>query len=74
MPRISRDTDIYPISLRELEVVRVEDVTPGMRRVTFGGPGLHAHTRDGVAVPALVSDGFDDDIRIIFPDRNLKFI
>jgi NADPH-dependent ferric siderophore reductase len=68
VPRISRDTDIYPISLRELEVVRVEDVTPGMRRVTFGGPGLHAHTRDGVAVPALVSDGFDDDIRIIFPD------
>jgi NADPH-dependent ferric siderophore reductase len=68
VPRISRDTDIYPISLRELEVVRVADVTPGMRRVTFGGPGLHAHTRDGVAVPALVSDGFDDDIRIIFPD------
>jgi NADPH-dependent ferric siderophore reductase len=68
VPRISRDTDIYPISLRELEVVRVADVTPGMRRVIFGGPGLHAHTRDGVAVPDLVSDGFDDDIRIIFPD------
>ena len=34
MPRISRDTDIYPISLRELEVLRVEDITPAMRRVT----------------------------------------
>lgn len=68
MPRISRDTDIYPISLRELEVLRVEDITPAMRRVTFGGAGLLAHTRDGEPVPALVSDGFDDDVRLILPD------
>ncbi|WP_297008021.1 siderophore-interacting protein [uncultured Corynebacterium sp.] len=68
MPRISRDTDIYPISLRELEVLRVEDLTPAMRRITFGGSGLLAHTRDGEPVPALVSDGFDDDVRLILPD------
>jgi len=68
VPRISRDTDIYPISLRELEVLRVEDVTPSMRRITFGGPGLLTHIRDGEEVPALVSDGFDDDVRLILPD------
>lgn len=68
MPRISRDTDIYPITMRELEVLGVEDITPGMRRVTFGGEGLLAHERDGEQVPAIVSDGFDDDMRIIFPD------
>lgn len=67
MPRISRDTDIYPITMRELEVLRIEDVTPGMRRVVFGGAGLQAHTRDGEEVPAIVSDGFDDDMRMIFP-------
>lgn len=68
MPRISRDADIYPITMRELEVLRVEDITPGMRRIVFGGAGLKAHTRDGGDVPAIVSDGFDDDMRMIFPD------
>lgn len=68
MPRISRDTDIYPISLRELEVLHVEDLTPSMRRMTFGGPGLVAHRRDGEEVPPLISDGFDDDVRLILPD------
>ncbi|MCJ7858896.1 SIP domain-containing protein [Corynebacterium kalidii] len=67
MPRISRDTDIYPITMRELEVLRIEDVTPGMRRVVFGGEGLREHLRDGEQVPAIVSDGFDDDMRMIFP-------
>lgn len=67
MPRISRDTDIYPITMRELEVLGVEDVSPNMRRIVFGGEGLHAHERDGETVPAIVSDGFDDDMRMIFP-------
>ncbi|HIW91075.1 MAG TPA: siderophore-interacting protein [Candidatus Corynebacterium avicola] len=67
MPRISRDADVYPITMRELEVLRVEDVTPGMRRVVFGGAGLLPHTRDGEDIPGIVSDGFDDDMRIIFP-------
>ncbi|MBI8999485.1 siderophore-interacting protein [Corynebacterium sp. CCM 9185] len=68
MARSSRHHDIYPISIRELEVIRTEDVTPGMRRVVLGGPGLRSHVRDGHDVPAFISDGFDDDVRIIFPD------
>lgn len=67
VPRISRDTDIYPITMRELEVLGVEDVSPNMRRIVFGGEGLRAHERDGETVPAIVSDGFDDDMRMIFP-------
>ena len=35
MKRNSRHHDIYPISLREITVSRVEDITPGMRRITF---------------------------------------
>ncbi len=53
--------------MRELEVLRVEDVSPGMRRVVFGGAGLLPHTRDGEDIPGIVSDGFDDDMRVIFP-------
>lgn len=67
MPRISRDTDIYPITMRELDVLSVEDITPGMRRIVFGGAGLREHRRDGEDIPAIVSDGFDDDMRMIFP-------
>jgi NADPH-dependent ferric siderophore reductase len=67
VPRISRDADVYPITMRELEVLRVDDITPGMRRVIFGGSGLLPHTRDGEQIPGIVSDGFDDDMRIIFP-------
>lgn len=67
MARTSRHGDVHPISLRELEVLRIEDITPGMRRIIFGGPGLGTHEIDGVEMPALVSDGFDDDMRLIFP-------
>lgn len=68
MARNSRTHDIYPISLRELEVLRVEDISPNMRRIILGGPDLGVHVRDGFEVPELHSDGFDDDIRMIFPD------
>ena len=68
MARSSRPHDIHPISIRELEVIRSEDLTPGMRRVVLGGPGLRAHIRDGHEMPEFISDGFDDDVRIIFPD------
>ncbi|MCX7444949.1 siderophore-interacting protein [Corynebacterium sp. P7003] len=68
MARSSRSRDIHPISVRELEVLRIEDVTPGMRRVILGGPGLRRHIRDGCEMPDFTSDGFDDDVRIIFPD------
>lgn len=68
MGKNSRDRDIYPISVRELEVVEVEQINSGMRRVVFGGEQLAAHAYAGFEVPGLVSDGFDDDVRLIFPD------
>jgi NADPH-dependent ferric siderophore reductase len=53
--------------LRELEVHRVTEVTPGMRRVTLTGAQLDTFTNaDGIAEPAFASTGFDDDIRLLF--------
>ncbi|PRQ10964.1 siderophore-interacting protein [Corynebacterium sp. 13CS0277] len=66
--RTSRTMDIFPISLRDLEVVRVDDITPLLRRVVFAGPQLAGYDYEGYAVPPLVSAGFDDDVRIVFPD------
>lgn len=58
----------YPASTRFLQVLRVQDVTDGMRRVTLGGPQLAAHTADnGYAVPKFRSDNFDDSIKLILP-------
>lgn len=68
MPRNSRTKEIYPISYRELYVEIVEDISPAMRRITFSGEQLQEHDRDGIFVPSLVSNGFDDDVRLIFPD------
>ncbi|QNG18773.1 SIP domain-containing protein [Rhodococcus triatomae] len=68
MATTAREGTIYPISLRELDVLEVYDVTPGMRRVVLGGPNLHAHRRDGVTVPPLRTLGFDDDVKILPPD------
>lgn len=62
-----RPLTIFPITTRTLEVLRVEDVTPGMRRVTLGGPGLKAHVAEnGFPVDAFRSDGFDDEFKIFF--------
>lgn len=60
-----RPLTIFPITTRTLEVLRVEDVTPGMRRITLGGPGLKAHVAEnGFPVEAFRSDGFDDEFKI----------
>lgn len=68
MPQTSRGTTMHPISLRELSVVRAVDLTPGMRRVTLAGAQLGAFTSaNGLAQPAFRSDGFDDEIRMVFP-------
>lgn len=68
MPKTSRQTTVFEISVREATVVRTDDVTPGMRRVTLGGPQLDAFTtREGFGRPAFASPGFDDDIRLFFP-------
>ncbi|MDO4915877.1 siderophore-interacting protein [Corynebacterium sp.] len=67
MKRNSRHHDIYPISLREITVSRVEDITPGMRRITFTSDQFDAHQQGDVHVPEMISTGFDDDVRLIFP-------
>lgn len=65
MARSLRPIEIFPITTRELDVLRVADVTPGMRRVTLGGTGLKAHSApNGMPVAAFRSDGFDDEFKI----------
>lgn len=67
MPRSARPNTVHPIALRELEVKRVVDVTPGLRRVTLTGPELDALTTpEGFAQQEFDSTGFDDDIKLIF--------
>lgn len=48
----------YPIGIRRVRVRSVEDVTPRMRRLTLGGPGLEG----------FHSYQADDHVRIVFPD------
>ncbi|MEV6281561.1 siderophore-interacting protein [Kribbella sp. NPDC051770] len=68
MPRRARPSAVHTIVLRELEVARVVDITPGLRRVTVTGDQLGAFTAsDGTAFPAFSADGFDDSVRLIFP-------
>ncbi|MGV0348154.1 siderophore-interacting protein [Corynebacterium sp. 23_3061] len=67
MKRNSRHHDIFPISLREITVSRVVDITPGMRRITFTSDEFDAHQQGDVQVPEMISTGFDDDVRLIFP-------
>ncbi|MFD5551778.1 SIP domain-containing protein [Streptomyces goshikiensis] len=64
--RNPRPVVTFPIVLRELTVLRVSDVTPGMRRVTLGGPQLAAFGKDGLELPALRSEGFDDHVKFFF--------
>ena len=64
---MARHRKSYSLSTRYLQVLRVHDVTDGMRRVTLGGEQLAAHTADnGYPVPAFRSDNFDDSIKLIF--------
>lgn len=68
MPKTSRRLTVHPLTLREVQVARVIDLTPGMRRVTLVGDQLGAFTSDnGFARPAFDSPGFDDDIGLYFP-------
>ncbi|MGA9872556.1 MAG: siderophore-interacting protein [Rhodococcus sp. (in: high G+C Gram-positive bacteria)] len=60
-----REVEIFPICLREMDVLTVEDVTPGMRRVILGGPAMRSHHRDGVELPDVRTTGFDDDIKLL---------
>ena len=68
MPRRARPTVVHTIVLRELEVARVVDVTPGLRRVTLTGDQLGSFiASDGTTFPEFASRGFDDSVRLIFP-------
>ncbi len=72
MAKSVRPTEAFPITTRELRVLRVEDVTPGMRRIVLGGDGLAAHTADtGYSVGAFRSDGFDDHVKVILRHPDL---
>ncbi|WP_207934369.1 siderophore-interacting protein [Actinomadura sp. KC06] len=44
MPKTSRQLTVRPLTLREVEVVRVTDLTPGMRRITLAGAQLREFT------------------------------
>ena len=67
MPKSSRRLTVHPLTLREVEVVRVADLTPGMRRVTLAGTQLGEFTSaNGFARPAFDSTGFDDSVRLAF--------
>ncbi|MET0448156.1 MAG: siderophore-interacting protein [Aeromicrobium sp.] len=67
MPKSSRRLTVRPMTLREVEVVRLVDLSPGMRRVTLAGAQLGEFTSvNGFAQPAFDSSGFDDSIRLLF--------
>lgn len=67
MPKTPRRLTVHPLTLREVEVVGVADLTPGMRRITLSGEQLREFTSaNGFSQPAFDSSGFDDDIRLVF--------
>lgn len=67
-----RPLDVFPITTRHLEVLRVADVTPGMRRVTLGGAQLRAHVAaNGYPVADFRSDGFDDELKLLLRHPDL---
>jgi hypothetical protein len=67
MPKTSRRLTVHPLTLREVEVAKVTDLTPGMRRITLAGERLGAFTSaNGFPQPGFESTGFDDDIRLVF--------
>jgi len=68
MPKSSRPVTVLPIVVREVEVLRIADITPGMRRITLTGARLGAFTCDnGCPHPDFRSPAFDDSIRLMFP-------
>ncbi|GHA87598.1 SIP domain-containing protein [Streptomyces termitum] len=72
--RSPRPVVTFPIVLRELTVLRAENLTPGMRRLTLGGPQLAAFTKDGLDLPALRTEGFDDHVKFFFPDETGRLV
>ncbi|MFT4229039.1 MAG: hypothetical protein QM602_01985 [Microbacterium sp.] len=65
MARSLRPLTVYPITTRTLEVLRVADVTPGMRRVTLGGPELAAA---GLGTPERTTIGWGHTLYALAPE------
>ncbi|WP_163543523.1 siderophore-interacting protein [Occultella kanbiaonis] len=61
-----RNFTTHPIVVRRLEVCRVVDVTPRMRRITLTGSQLREFERGGMRMPAFASTGFDDHVKLVF--------
>jgi NADPH-dependent ferric siderophore reductase len=55
----------HPLVLRRLEIARVADVTPHMRRLTLTGPQLGAFTAAGHDLPAFRTESFDDHVKLV---------
>lgn len=73
MARNMRPLEVFPITTRTLDVVRVAHVTPGMIRVTLSGAQLAAHTAaNGFPVAAFRSDGFDDEFKLILKHPDVE--
>ncbi|MET9148260.1 SIP domain-containing protein [Streptomyces sp. NPDC004042] len=72
--RSPRSVATFPIVLRELTVLRAENITPGMRRLTLGGEQLRAFTRDGLTLPELRTEGFDDHVKFFFTDEHGRLV
>lgn len=68
MPRTSRPLSIFPISLRDVVVTGIEDVSPHMRRLTVSGEQLAGGERDGHPIGPFRSDGFDDHVKLVVPE------
>ncbi|QYN36940.1 hypothetical protein K1T35_06650 [Pseudonocardia sp. DSM 110487] len=61
MPRTSRRVTVHSLTLREVEVVRVVDLTPGMRRITLGDGQLPARDGAWTGTITLLRDAVEDD-------------
>lgn len=68
MAKSIRPQVTYPISLRALTVRRAYDISAGMRRVELTGPELAGGERGGFTLPPFASDGFDDELKLFYPD------
>lgn len=54
----------YDIKIRRLQVVHIEDLSASLRAITFTGEDLDT----------FQSDGFDDHIKVFFPDANGQLV
>lgn len=67
MPKLRRETTTHLAVLRALTVARVQDLTPGMRRITLAGDDLGERRLGDVTLPAFSSPGFDDHVKVFVP-------